>query len=127
MEARAAQTAGAENRDVALLERLGEARNALESEIARRVIGQHSIVEGLLTALLADGHVLLVGVPGLAKTLLISTLAEALELNFRRIQFTPDLMPSDITNGGPGRGSRDRTSPFQVRAGSYLRERGTRR
>ncbi|HEY0305429.1 MAG TPA: AAA family ATPase, partial [Longimicrobiales bacterium] len=97
MEARAAQTAGAQDRDVALLERLGEVRQALESEIARRVVGQHTIVEGLLTALLADGHVLLVGVPGLAKTLLISTLAEALELNFRRIQFTPDLMPSDIT------------------------------
>jgi MoxR-like ATPase len=97
MEARAAQAPGSEDRDVALLERLGEARAALEAEIARRVVGQHSIVEGLLTALLADGHVLLVGVPGLAKTLLISTLAEALELNFRRIQFTPDLMPSDIT------------------------------
>ncbi|MGQ0561147.1 MAG: AAA family ATPase [Gemmatimonadota bacterium] len=97
MEARAAHTAGAEDRDVALLERLVEARRALETEIARRVVGQHAIVEGLLTALLADGHVLLVGVPGLAKTLLISTLAEALDLNFRRIQFTPDLMPSDIT------------------------------
>jgi MoxR-like ATPase len=61
------------------------------------VIGQHEIVEGLLTALLADGHALVVGVPGLAKTLLISTLAEALDLKFSRIQFTPDLMPSDIT------------------------------
>jgi MoxR-like ATPase len=69
----------------------------LESEIARRVIGQHLIVEGLLTALLADGHALLVGVPGLAKTLLVSTLAQALELKFSRIQFTPDLMPTDIT------------------------------
>jgi MoxR-like ATPase len=96
-ELKAAQTAASEDRDVALLERLGEARQSLEAEIARRVVGQHLIVEGLLTALLADGHVLLVGVPGLAKTLLISTLAEALELNFRRIQFTPDLMPSDIT------------------------------
>jgi MoxR-like ATPase len=61
------------------------------------VIGQRVIVEGLLTALLADGHALLVGVPGLAKTLLISTLADALDLKFSRIQFTPDLMPSDIT------------------------------
>jgi MoxR-like ATPase len=83
--------------DVELLERLTAARAALESEIARRVIGQHRIVEGLLTALLADGHALLVGVPGLAKTLLVSTLAEALELKFSRIQFTPDLMPTDIT------------------------------
>ncbi|NIR98111.1 MAG: AAA family ATPase, partial [Gammaproteobacteria bacterium] len=64
--------------DVELLERLAEARAALESEIARRIVGQRRIVEGLLTALLADGHALLVGVPGLAKTLLISTLAEAL-------------------------------------------------
>ena len=97
MEARAAQTAGTDDRDVALLERLGQACASLEAEVARRVVGQNAIVEGLLTALLADGHVLLVGVPGLAKTLLISTLAEALDLNFRRIQFTPDLMPSDIT------------------------------
>ncbi len=83
--------------DVALLERLAEGRRALETEIGRRVVGQHEIVEGLLTALLADGHALLVGVPGLAKTLLISTLAQALELKFSRIQFTPDLMPTDIT------------------------------
>ena len=86
-----------DGRDLELLDRLAESRRALESEIGKRVIGQHRIVEGLLTALLADGHALLVGVPGLAKTLLISTLAEALELEFSRIQFTPDLMPSDIT------------------------------
>jgi MoxR-like ATPase len=95
MEARADLAAGDD--DVALLERLAEARSTLESEIGRRVIGQHKIVEGLLIALLADGHALLVGVPGLAKTLLISTLADALDLQFSRIQFTPDLMPSDIT------------------------------
>jgi MoxR-like ATPase len=83
--------------DGELLDRLAEARTALESEIGRRVIGQHEVVQGLLIALLADGHVLLVGVPGLAKTLLISTLADALDLEFSRIQFTPDLMPSDIT------------------------------
>jgi MoxR-like ATPase len=88
---------GADEQDIELLERLSEARRLLEQEIGRRVIGQHVIVEGLLIALLADGHALLVGVPGLAKTLLISTLADALELNFSRIQFTPDLMPSDIT------------------------------
>jgi MoxR-like ATPase len=86
-----------DGRDLELLDRLAESRQALESEIGKRVIGQHRIVEGLLTALLADGHALLVGVPGLAKTLLISTLAEALDLEFSRIQFTPDLMPSDIT------------------------------
>jgi MoxR-like ATPase len=87
----------ADEQDVVLLERMAEARDRLEQEIGRRVIGQRVIVEGLLTALLADGHALLVGVPGLAKTLLISTLASALDLRFSRIQFTPDLMPSDIT------------------------------
>ncbi len=92
-----AGSAERDREDVALLERLSEARRALEVEIGRRVVGQHEIVEGLLTALLADGHALLVGVPGLAKTLLISTLAQALELKFSRIQFTPDLMPTDIT------------------------------
>jgi MoxR-like ATPase len=81
---------------VELLERLTEARAQLVAQISRRVIGQRAIVDGLLTALLGDGHALLVGVPGLAKTLLISTLAEALDLKFSRIQFTPDLMPSDI-------------------------------
>jgi len=85
------------DREIALLERLTEARASLEAEISRRVIGQHAIVQGLLTALLSDGHALLVGVPGLAKTLLVSTLAEALDLKFSRIQFTPDLMPTDIT------------------------------
>jgi MoxR-like ATPase len=97
MEARARELAVGEEQDVALLERLAEARTTLESEIARRVIGQRAIVDGLLTALLADGHALLVGVPGLAKTLLVSTLANALDLKFSRIQFTPDLMPTDIT------------------------------
>jgi MoxR-like ATPase len=95
MEARADLTS--DDQDVELLDRLADARRTLESEIGRRVVGQHAIVEGLLIALLADGHALLVGVPGLAKTLLISTLASALELDFSRIQFTPDLMPSDIT------------------------------
>jgi MoxR-like ATPase len=98
MEASArAAGSGSGERDEQLLERLAGARRELEAEIGRRVIGQHAVVEGLLTALLADGHVLLVGVPGLAKTLLVSTLADALDLEFSRIQFTPDLMPSDIT------------------------------
>lgn len=97
MEAMVARVIEPGEADVALLERLTEVRAALESEIGKRVIGQHAVVQGLLTALLADGHALLVGVPGLAKTLLISTLAESLDLRFSRIQFTPDLMPSDIT------------------------------
>src|SRR5262245_49304969 len=97
MEAKTARAMHPAGEDLELLERLAQARSALESQISGRGVGQHAIVEGLLTALLADGHALLVGVPGLAKTLLISTLAEALDLEFRRIQFTPDLMPSDIT------------------------------
>jgi len=83
--------------DVDLLRDLAEARSALERQVARRIVGQGEIVEKLLVSLLAGGHALVVGVPGLAKTTLISTLAEALRLRFSRIQFTPDLMPSDIT------------------------------
>lgn len=70
---------------------------AIRSEIAKVIVGQQEVIEELLIALLARGHCLLIGVPGLAKTLLISTLAEVLHLDFNRIQFTPDLMPSDIT------------------------------
>ena len=83
--------------DVELLQDLAVARAELERQVGRRIIGQREIVEKLLVALLAGGHVLLVGVPGLAKTTLIATLAETLRLKFSRIQFTPDLMPSDIT------------------------------
>lgn len=68
----------------------------LKSEIGKVIIGQDEVIEGLLIALFCKGHSLLVGVPGLAKTLLISTISEVLDLNFSRIQFTPDLMPSDI-------------------------------
>ncbi len=82
---------------MSLLERVAEVSQALRVEVEKRVVGQHQVVDGLLTALLANGHALLVGVPGLAKTLLVSTLAEALDLKFSRIQFTPDLMPTDIT------------------------------
>ena len=86
-----------QDRDLQLLERVAEVAQELRNEIEKQIVGQHVVVEGLLTALLANGHALLVGVPGLAKTLLISTLAEALDLDFSRIQFTPDLMPTDIT------------------------------
>ncbi len=87
----------AQDRDIELLQRVAEVAEELRNEIEKRIVGQHDVVEGLLTSLLANGHALLVGVPGLAKTLLISTLAEALDLEFSRIQFTPDLMPTDIT------------------------------
>jgi MoxR-like ATPase len=91
----AAGTGGAN--DVDLLEQLAAARRRVELEIAKQVVGQKEIVEVLLIAVLAGGHALLVGVPGLAKTLLVSSLARSLRLKFSRIQFTPDLMPSDIT------------------------------
>ncbi len=79
------------------LENLRTAHNKLKTELAKVIVGQDEVIEQLLLAILARGHCLLVGVPGLAKTLLISSLSEALELDFNRIQFTPDLMPSDIT------------------------------
>jgi len=70
---------------------------AVREQIARVVVGQERIVEGVLIALFAGGHALLEGVPGIGKTLLVRTLAEALDLSFGRVQFTPDLMPADIT------------------------------
>ncbi|MCL2012154.1 MAG: MoxR family ATPase [Cystobacterineae bacterium] len=76
---------------------LAQARHNVMEELSKRIVGQSEVVEHLLVALFSKGHCLFVGVPGLAKTLLISTLAEALDLGFSRIQFTPDLMPSDIT------------------------------
>ncbi len=83
--------------DVDTARQLKDAYDALRKEIAKVIVGQDKIVEQLLISLLARGHCLLVGVPGLAKTLLIRTLAQVLDLSFNRIQFTPDLMPSDIT------------------------------
>src|SRR5947207_8223449 len=86
-----------ETRDVQAVEKLNQARQTILGQVRKVIVGQDDVVEHLLTALFANGHVLLVGVPGLAKTLLISSLARVLHLEFRRIQFTPDLMPSDIT------------------------------
>ena len=83
--------------DVALLDQIQDAFQTLRQEMAKVIVGQEQIVEQILVSLLANGHVLLVGVPGLAKTLLIRTLASALKLEFSRVQFTPDLMPGDIT------------------------------
>ena len=85
------------NSDIQSAERLKEACGRVTKELGKVIVGQKSVVEELLIALFAGGHCLLVGVPGLAKTLMIRTLAESLTLDFRRIQFTPDLMPSDIT------------------------------
>ena len=83
--------------DVQLLEELKSARTEILAELRKVIVGQDAVVEQLLTVLFANGHCLLVGVPGLAKTLLVSTLAKILDLEFSRIQFTPDLMPTDIT------------------------------
>ena len=92
-----AATAPTVKSDLEAVGELAEAHGQILREIEKRIIGQRKVVEQLLVALFARGHTLFVGVPGLAKTLLISTLAETLNLSFQRIQFTPDLMPSDIT------------------------------
>ncbi len=83
--------------DVAAIAKLGEARLRLKEQIGRIIIGQDAVVDNLLTAMFSRGHALIVGVPGLAKTLMVRTIARAVDLSFNRIQFTPDLMPSDIT------------------------------
>ena len=83
--------------DLRAVQELAQARDQILEQIEKRVVGQRDVVDHLLIALFARGHCLFVGVPGLAKTLLISTLADVLNLSFNRIQFTPDLMPSDIT------------------------------
>ena len=83
--------------DVQLVEKLSESVKSIKSEIHKVIVGQDKIIDNLLVSLFAGGHTLLVGVPGLAKTLLIKTIADVLDLDFSRIQFTPDLMPSDIT------------------------------
>jgi MoxR-like ATPase len=83
--------------DVEQLQQLAAAATRLRSQVARRIVGQEEAVEGILAAILAGGHALLIGVPGLAKTMMVHTVSEALALTFQRVQFTPDLMPSDIT------------------------------
>jgi MoxR-like ATPase len=83
--------------DVQQLTQLVSAIGHLRAQVARRIVGQEDVVDGILTAVLSGGHALLIGVPGLAKTLMVQTVAEALNLSFNRVQFTPDLMPSDIT------------------------------
>ena len=83
--------------DIKLVEQLRESRDAISAELGKRIIGQHEIIEHILITLFRQGHALIIGVPGLAKTLLIKSVSEILDLKFSRIQFTPDLMPSDIT------------------------------
>ena len=103
-----------ESEKAATLDSLQESVARLEGEIAKAVIGQREVVRQIMIAVAAGGHCLLRGVPGLAKTLLVKTLAEALALRFNRIQFTPDLMPSDITG----------TNVFNVSTSDFTLRRG---
>ncbi|MBC8115806.1 MAG: AAA family ATPase, partial [Candidatus Saccharimonas sp.] len=96
-EDRADAEVGARERELAAIRGLANAYARLRQEIGKVIIGQGEVVDQLLIAMFCRSHCLLMGVPGLAKTLLVSTVARILQLSFRRIQFTPDLMPSDIT------------------------------
>jgi len=90
-------TAPAETQDVQAVAECKQAFEKIRAEIAKVIIGQNEVIEQILIALFANGHILLIGVPGLAKTLMVSTLADTLSVSFKRLQFTPDMMPSDIT------------------------------
>src|SRR3954454_22783595 len=92
-----APAAGVAANDQQMLEQLRSAHKKMKAEIGKIIIGQEKVLDELLMAIFCRSHALLVGVPGLAKTLMVSTLAQALDMSFKRIQFTPDLMPSDIT------------------------------
>ena len=83
--------------DLATIQRTADAWHRISNELEKVIVGQKQVVEELLISMFAGGHCLLVGVPGLAKTLMVRTLADTLSLRFNRVQFTPDLMPSDIT------------------------------
>ncbi|MDT8391225.1 MAG: MoxR family ATPase [Lentisphaeria bacterium] len=83
--------------DVQAVEKLGQARDTVVTELRKTIVGMDDVIDEMMIAIFARGHCLLVGVPGLAKTLLVSSLAQTMSLSFKRIQFTPDLMPSDIT------------------------------
>ena len=111
METVVNETAALESDDVALADRMNEGRQRIVTELKKMIVGQDDVINQVLLTLFVGGNSLIVGVPGLAKTLLIHTLAKVLELKFSRIQFTPDLMPSDITgtdiiNEDPGTGRR---------------------
>ena len=96
------------------IERAGETLGRVREEVGRAVVGQHAMIDRLLIGLLTGGHVLLEGVPGLAKTLAANSLAQALSIKFRRIQFTPDLLPADLTG----------TLVYNPRDGSFTAKRG---
>ena len=112
-----ASAPSATNADVQALRDVPGLYARLQGELAKRVIGQEIVIRDLFVALLAQGHCLMVGVPGLAKTLLVKSLAEASDLTFRRIQFTPDLMPSDITGSEILEELEDRRRSFRFTSG----------
>jgi MoxR-like ATPase len=97
MDTTTAPPESAPEADLAAVDRLHQASQQISEQLGKVIVGQRAVVEELLVAMLAGGHALLVGVPGLAKTLMVRTLADTLNLSFNRIQFTPDLMPADIT------------------------------
>jgi MoxR-like ATPase len=108
-------TQAAPQDDVRQLEHLVAAVTRLRAQVAQRIVGQEEVVDGILTAILAGGHALLIGVPGLAKTLMVQTVAEALDLTFNRVQFTPDLIRA--TSPAP-RSSRRTLPPGGAPSGS---------
>src|SRR5664279_870874 len=105
-----------EHDDLQAVHELNEAFRLITEQLGRVIVGQQQVIEELLVAMFSRGHCLLVGVPGLAKTLLVRSLAETLQLSFKRIQFTPDLMPSDIL-GSELLQERDRKLEFEYFAG----------
>lgn len=109
--------------DVAAIDRLGAIYKELSSELSKMIIGQQRVVELLSIALFSRGHALLMGVPGLAKTLMVSSVAKTLDLSFNRIQFTPDLMPADITGTDIIQDdSAGRQAPVRVHQGARVRQ-----
>jgi MoxR-like ATPase len=103
------------NSDVEAIDALAATYKNLKAEIGKKIIGQHEVIDFVLISLFCDGHSLLMGVPGLAKTLLVNTIADVLDLKFKRVQFTPDLMPSDITGSEifeQGQGFRFNSGPI---------------
>jgi len=114
--------------DLGLVARMKEGREKITRELKKVIVGQDDVIEEVLTALFSGGHCLITGVPGLAKTLLISSLAKVMDLSFNRIQFTPDLMPTDITGSEILEEDHDHAPPgLQVHQGADIRQCGAGR
>ena len=106
------------------LEKFGEIARNIEAEVGKVIVGQHEVVRGAIICVLAGGHALLEGVPGLGKTMLIRTLGDVLDLKFSRIQFTPDLMPADIVGTDILEDNGRRSARVSLPGRSYLRQSG---